>query len=117
MFCSFADFVSIEKAMNAQVQREVKQSDSVSGYRSLEFFAPHGVVSIVPDKDCPGGTAYMLEMGTWSLMSIGSVVQLTELDGNRVLRQSADDGIEVRVHSYSQLACTGPGRNCVVTLP
>jgi len=117
MFCSFADFVSIEKAMNAQVQRDVKASDSVSGYRSLEFFAPHGVVKIVPDKDCPGGTAYMLQMNTLSLMSIGSCVQLTELDGNRVLRQSADDGIEVRVHSYSQLACTAPGKNCVVTLP
>ena len=117
MFCSFADFVSIEKAMNAQVQREVKQTDSVSGYRSLEFYAPHGVVKIVPDKDCPGSTAYMLQLNNWSLMSIGSCVQLTELDGNRVLRQSADDGIEVRVHSYSQLACTAPGHNCVVTLP
>jgi len=117
MFCSFADFVSIEKAMNAQVQRDVKASDSVSGYRSLEFYAPHGVVKIVPDKDCPGGTAYMLQLNNWSLMSIGNAVQLTELDGNRVLRQSADDGIEVRVHSYSQLACTAPGHNCVVTLP
>ena len=117
MFCSFADFVSIEKAMNAQVQRDVKASDSVSGYRSLEFYAPHGVVKIVPDKDCPGSTAYMLQLDTFSLMSIGSCVQLTELDGNRVLRQSADDGIEVRVHSYSQLACTAPGKNCVVTLP
>ena len=117
MFCSFADFVSIEKAMNAQVQRDVKASDSVSGYRSLEFYAPHGVVKIVPDKDCPGSTAYMLQLNNWSLMSIGNAVQLTELDGNRVLRQSADDGIEVRVHSYSQLACTAPGHNCVVTLP
>ena len=117
MFCSFADFVSIEKAMNAQVQREVKQTDSVSGYRSLEFYAPHGVVKIVPDKDCPGSTAYMLQLNNWSLMSIGSAVQLTELDGNRVLRQSSDDGIEVRVHSYSQLACDAPGHNCVVTLP
>ena len=117
MFCSFADFVSIEKAMNAQVQRDVKESDSVSGYRSLEFFAPHGVVKIVPDKDCPAGLGYMIQMNTMSLMSIGSCVQLTELDGNRVLRQSSDDGIEVRVHSYSQLACTAPGKNCVVTLP
>ena len=117
MFTSFADFVNIEKSMNSQVQREVKQSDSVSGYRSLEFYAPHGVVKIVPDKDCPGGLAYMLEMKTWSLMSIGSVVQLTELDGNRVLRQSGDDGVEVRCHSYSQLGCTAPGRNAVVTLP
>ena len=75
------------------------------------------LLKIVPDKDCPGGTAYMLQLNNWSLMSIGSCVQLTELDGNRVLRQSADDGIEVRVHSYSQLACTAPGHNCVVTLP
>ena len=41
------------------------------------------------------------------------VVQLTELDGNRVLRQSADDGVEVRVpflqsawlHSSRQKCC------------
>jgi hypothetical protein len=117
MFCSFADFVSIEKALNAQVQREVKQTDSISGYRSLEFYAPHGVVKIVPDKDCPGGTAYLLQMNTWNLMSIGNAIQLTELDGNRVLRQSSDDGIEVRVHSYAQLACDAPGNNCVITLP
>ena len=117
LFCSFADFVSIEKAMNAQVQREVKQSDSISGYRSLEFYAPHGVVKVVPDKDCPGGTAYLLQLNNWSLMSIGPAVQLTELDGNRVLRQSSDDGIEVRVHSYSQLGCDAPGHNCVITLP
>ena len=117
LFCSFADFVSIEKAMNAQVQREVKQSDSISGYRSLEFYAPHGVVKVVPDKDCPGGTAYLLQLNNWNLMSIGPAVQLTELDGNRVLRQSSDDGIEVRVHSYAQLACDAPGHNCVITLP
>ena len=117
LFCSFADFVSIEKAMNAQVQREVKQSDSISGYRSLEFYAPHGVVKVVPDKDCPGGTAYLLQLNNWSLMSIGPAVQLTELDGNRVLRQSSDDGIEVRVHSYAQLGCDAPGHNCVITLP
>ena len=117
LFCSFADFVSIEKAMNAQVQREVKQSDSISGYRSLEFYAPHGVVKVVPDKDCPGGTAYLLQLNNWNLMSIGPAVQLTELDGNRVLRQSSDDGIEVRVHSYAQLGCDAPGHNCVITLP
>ena len=117
LFCSFADFVNIEKAMNAQVQREVKQSDSISGYRSLEFYAPHGVVKVVPDKDCPASTAYLLTLKNWSLMSIGDAVQLTELDGNRVLRQAADDGVEVRVHSYSQLGCSAPGYNCVITLP
>ena len=50
-------------------------------------------------------------------MSIGPMVQLTELDGNRVLRQSSDDGVEVRVHSYANMACEAPGYNCVITLP
>ena len=117
MFCSFSDFVNLEKTMNAQVNRQVQQNDSISGYRSLEFFAPHGVVQVVPDKSCPSGTAYLLQMDTWSLMSIGPMVQLTELDGNRVLRQSSDDGVEVRVHSYANMACEAPGYNCVITLP
>lgn len=117
LFCSFADFVKIEKTLNAQVQRQVQASDSVSGYRSLDFYAPHGIVKIVPDKSCPEGTAYLLELSRWSLMSIGPVVQLTELDGLRVLRQSADDGVECRVHSYANLACEAPGFNCVITLP
>ena len=117
LFCSFADFVKIEKTLNAQVQREVKQSDSISGYRTLDFYAPHGIVKIIPDKSCPESTAFLLELKRWSLMSIGPVVQLTELDGLRVLRQSADDGVECRVHSYGQLACEAPGFNCVITLP
>ena len=117
LFCSFTDFVNLEKSMNAQVQREVKQTDSISGYRSLEFFAPHGIVKVVPDKDCPVGTAYLIELKQWTLASIGNVVKLSDTDGNRVLRQSSDDGVEVRIHSYAQLGCMAPGYNCVITLP
>ena len=117
LFCSFADFVRIEKTMNAQVQREVKANDSLSGYRSLDFYAPHGIVQIIPDKCCPEGTAYLLELKRFSLMSIGPVVQITELDSLRVLRQANDEGVEARVHSYSQLSCDAPGFNCVITLP
>ena len=113
----FEEFVKLEKSLNAQVQREVKQSDSISGYRSLEMYAPHGTMKVVPDKDCPAGSAYILTMSSLVLASIGPAVQLTQLDGNRTLRMNSADGIEVRIHSYLQMGCRAPGFNCVVTLP
>lgn len=115
-FMSFSDFVSLEKALTSQVQRSVVETERFS-YRSLELYAPHGIVKVVPDKDCPKGVAYMLQMDTWSLMSIGEPVRILEHDGQRMLRQSSDDGIEVRVGFYGNLACTAPGFNTRVTLP
>jgi len=117
VFLPFEDFIKLEKSLNAQVQRDVKQSDSISGYRSLEMYAPHGAMKIIPDKDCPPSKAYMLTLNSWVLASIGPAVQLTQLDGNRTLRISDADGIEVRIHSYLQMGCRAPGWNCVVTLP
>ena len=117
IFLSFAEFVKLEKALGAQIKREVQRKDSISGYASLEMIGPSGSCEVIPDKDCPNSVAYILQMDTWTLASIGEVVQLTQLDGNRVLRQASDDGIEVRVHSYANLGCGGPGWNCRVTLP
>ena len=113
----FEEFVKLEKSLNSQVQREVKQSDSISGYRSLEMYAPHGTMKVVPDKDCVPGKAFILTMNSLVLASIGPAVQLTQLDGNRTLRMNSADGIEVRIHSYLQMGCRAPGWNCVVTLP
>ena len=117
IFCSFAEFVKLEKSLGAQVKREVQRSDTISGYNSLDMIGPTGTAQVIPDKDCPDGVAYILQLDSWTLASIGECVQLTQLDGNRVLRQASDDGIEVRVHSYAQLGCGAPGWNCRVTLP
>tara|TARA_R100001530_G_scaffold53480_2_gene39487 strand:- start:154 stop:1368 length:1215 start_codon:yes stop_codon:yes gene_type:complete len=117
IFLSYSEFVKLEKALGAQIKREVQRKDSISGYASLEMIGPSGSCEVIPDKDCPDSVAYILQMDTWTLASIGEVVQLTQLDGNRVLRQASDDGIEVRVHSYANLGCGGPGWNCRVTLP
>ena len=81
------------------------------------MIGPSGSCEVVPDKDCPDGVAYILQMDTWTLASIGEVIQLSKFDNLRVLRQANDDGIEVRVHSYAQLGCGAPGWNCRVTLP
>ena len=115
IFCSFTDFVGLEKELESTVQREVDPSTG-AGFRSMEMYAPYGVVKIIPDKDCPVAVAYALQMDTWQLATIGETVGIIDSDGNRVLRQSSADGVEVRVGFYGQLACSAPGFNCRIAL-
>ena len=95
IFMSFGEFVKLEKALGAQVKREVQRKDSISGYNSLEMIGPSGSCEVVPDKDCPDGVAYILQMDTWTLASIGEVIQLSKFDNLRVLRQANDDGYTI----------------------
>ena len=115
IFVSFTDFIALEKELESTVQREVDPNTG-AGFRSMEMYAPYGVAKIIPDKDCPVGVAYALQMDTWSLCTIGETVGIIDADGNRILRQSSADGVEVRVGFYGQLACSAPGFNCRIAL-
>ena len=115
IFVSFTDFIALEKELQSTVQREV-DPETGSGYRSLEMYAPYGIAKIIPDKDCPVGVAYALQMDTWQLATINGTVSIIDVDGNRMLRQSSDDGVEIRVGFYGQLGCSAPGFNCRIAL-
>jgi hypothetical protein len=115
IFVSFTDFIALEKELQSTVQREV-DPETGSGYRSLEMYAPYGIAKIIPDKDCPVGVAYALQMDTWQLATINETVSIIDVDGNRMLRQSSDDGVEIRVGFYGQLGCSAPGFNCRIAL-
>ena len=115
IFVSFTDFIALEKELESTVQREV-DPETGAGFRSMEMYAPYGVAKIIPDKDCPVGVAYALQMDTWQLATIGETVGIIDADGNRILRQSSADGVEVRVGFYGQLACSAPGFNVRIAL-
>jgi hypothetical protein len=53
----------------------------------------------------------MLQMDVWKLYSLGAAPKLLNQDGNRVLRQSDEDGVEIRTGYYAQLGCRAPGFN------
>jgi hypothetical protein len=83
----------------------------------VELFAPTGRIIAVPDRDCPQGTAFALDMSTWWLGSLGTAPDILDHDGKDYLRQSSADGLEIRCGYYANLVCKAPGFNCVITLP
>jgi len=115
-FMSFTDFANLLKTLGAQVEREVAKVGRFS-FSGLEFMSPAGAVKVIPDKDCPLSRAFLLQMDTWKLRSLNKVPRILTHDGLQMLRQSSDDGVEVRAGYYGQLSCNAPGWNCNVTLP
>jgi len=115
-FVSFTDFGSLITTLNSQVQRDVAQVGKFS-FQGVEMYAPTGIIKIIPDKDCPVSRAFLVQMDTWKLYSIGATPRILRHDGLEMLRQSSDDGVEIRAGYYAQLGCTAPGWNCNITLP
>lgn len=76
-----------------------------------------GPTKIITDQNCQRGYAYGLDMDTWHLGSPGQLLGFDDDDGLQFLRQSADDGYELRLKSYLQPYCTSPGRNVRTKLP
>ena len=114
-FTSYGDFAKLMKVLGSQVQRDVAKVGRFS-FSGVELFADHGVIKVVPDKDCPLGRAFLVQMDTWKLYSLGRSPRIFQTDGLSMLRQATDDGIEVRAMYYAQAGCRAPGWNCNVTL-
>tara|TARA_R110000824_G_scaffold171502_3_gene349149 strand:+ start:3058 stop:4272 length:1215 start_codon:yes stop_codon:yes gene_type:complete len=115
-FISYTDFGKLVKTLGAQVQRDVAQTGRWA-FAGVEMYAPSGTIKVIPDKDCPVGRAFLLQMDTWKLYSIGGAPRILKHDGMEMLRQASADGVELRAGYYAQLGCHAPGWNCNVTLP
>lgn len=86
------------------------------GFRGILINGPRGPIKVIPDQNCPFGTAFMLQMDVWKLYSLGKAPKILDTDGLKMLRDSAADSVEVRVGYYAQLGCRAPGWNANVKL-
>ena len=79
---------------------------------------PRGLISIVPDQNCPASTAYMLQMDTWEMHHLtGLPHMLTRGAGQGGGRMVAtQDSVEFRAAYRGNLACIAPGYNGTVQL-
>lgn len=116
-FMNFANFANLEKALGSKVVYDKVSSDDADiGFQSLTIIGPKGPIQIVADQNCTPDVAYMLQMDTWTLNSLGAAPHILDLDGNRMLREASADAYEVRVGFYGNIGCTAPGYNARVKL-
>ena len=116
-FVDFNTFANLEKALGSKVvYDEAKARDVDIGFSAISLRGPRGTIKIVPDMNCQPNVAWMLQLDTWSLNTLGEAPMCLDLDNNRMLRESAADAYEVRLGYYGNVACNAPGYNCRIAL-
>lgn len=118
IFMDFASYANLEKALGSKVQYDkVKSSDADVGFDALVLNGPRGRMKVIPDHNCQPNVAWMLQLDTWSLNTLGAAPQILDADGaGTMLRIAALDAYEVRIGYYGNIACNAPGYNCRVAL-
>jgi hypothetical protein len=111
VFMSFNRYAQLEKALGSKVQYVDVMANANIGFRGLQIQGPKAPIKVIPDRNCQDDTAWMLQMDTWKVYSLGKLCQIINGDGNSMLRVSNDDAYQVRFASYFNVGCRAPGYN------
>jgi hypothetical protein len=117
-FMSFANLSNLKKALGSKVQYVDVEAGTEAkiSFKGVMIDGNKKPVICIADQNCPAAVAYLIQMDTWGLYSLGSAPKILDSDGNKLLRQSSADGVEIRVGYYAQMACSAPGFNGRITL-
>lgn len=113
VFCGFSKYASLEKSLGAKVRYKDIEVAGV-GFRGIEVSGPQKTMTVIPDRDCPENRMYLIDMTSWGLYSLKEPIMLLDQDGNKMLRESSADAMEVRCGGYFQLGTNSPGSNAVL---
>ena len=113
---TYADLI---KSLGSKVVYDLMRSSDVADvfFEAVRVHTPSGAVSVVADPNCPVSRAYLMQMDTWKLYSLGMAPKILMTDGMRILRNADSDSVQVRTGFYAQMGCSAPGWNCNITLP
>lgn len=114
---NFASYAALEKSLGAKAQYISFDGPAKIMFPGILINGAAGQIKVFPDRSCPGRTAYLLQMDTWKLYSLGPAPHIAKYaDGLEMLRVYNSDAAELRVVSYANLGCNAPGFNAVVQL-
>jgi hypothetical protein len=110
-FLSFDKYAALEKSLGTKV-RYCEHKVGELSFQSIKVNGPKGDIAVLADQDCPNTNGFLLDMKQWSMYSLGPAVQILDLDGNKMLRESTADAMEIRIGFFGNVGCRAPGFNC-----
>ena len=112
--CSYATYTALITSLGSKVQY-IDQKIGEIGFRGVQVNGANTVMSIFPDRNCPDGVIYCLEMASWCLRSQNPAPHILKyMDEIEILRVPGVDAAELRVGMYGNLYTNKPGHNGVI---
>jgi hypothetical protein len=111
-FMNFASYAALENSLGAKVQYvDVKHEEADIAFAGIRIHGPYGPITVIPDKNCPSKTAFMLQMEDWKLRTLNKAPHILRygMEGLEALRVGNADAVEIRWGLYGNLVCRAPG--------
>jgi hypothetical protein len=109
--CSYSTYTSLIISLGSKVQY-IDEKIGEIGFRGVQVNGANTVMSVFPDRNCPDGVIYCLEMDSWCLRSQNAAPHILKyMDEIEILRIPGVDAAELRVGSYVNFYTNKPGHN------
>jgi hypothetical protein len=114
---NFASYAALEKSLGSKAQYIGFKGPAEIMFPGILINGAAGQIKVFPDRSATAKTAYLLQMDTWKMYSLGPAPHIAKYaDGLEMLRVYNSDAAELRVVSYANLGCNAPGFNGVIKL-
>lgn len=114
--CSYSSYTALITSLGSKVVY-IDQKVGEIGFRGVQVNGANTVMSIFPDRNCPDGFIYCLEMDSWCLRSQNPAPHILKyMDEIEILRVPGVDAAELRVGMYGNMYTNKPGHNGVVKI-
>lgn len=112
--CSYATYTALLISLGSKVQYIDERVGEI-GFRGVQVNGANTVMNVFPDRNCPDGLIYALEMDSWVLRSQNPAPHILKyMDEIEILRVPGVDQAELRVGTYGNLYTNRPGHNGVI---
>jgi hypothetical protein len=103
MWVSRANWFRLEQELTAQGRKILDQrATQVFGSPALLLITPEGEIPVVSDPYMVQDAFYLLDMSTIEVHHLDNLIHIVDDDGLSLIRQTSDDGVEIRFRSWSE---------------
>src|SRR5574338_139424 len=103
MWVSRANWFRLEQELTAQGRKVLDaRATQVFGSPALLLITPEGEIPVVSDSYMVQDCFYLLDMSTIEVHHLDNLIHIVDDDGLSLIRQTADDGVEIRFRSWSE---------------
>ena len=116
-FLNNVDFVQVLKDLQSDVRYvdQAAMTKAQISFRGVAMATALGDIVLMQDPFVPQGFAWMVDIKTWKMASMGPVPRVSFLDDLTWLRAPTADTYQFRLISRIATYCSNPGHNGVVT--
>lgn len=103
LWLSRANWFRLEQELTAQGRKVIDaRATQVFGSPALLLLTPEGEIPVVCDSYAPHDCFYILDMSAVEVHHLDNLIHIVDDDGLSLIRQTADDGVEIRFRSWSE---------------